>query len=169
MCAFHRTVSLQGRRGECAVAYFNTSWIIDRYEIEHVCQWQRLECTVDGTFVDDIESPIWKIERAFNASVHHPTASTVTIVTIECPDIQTIQNAQPVYYYHRPSVSSCEPEFQLDLPIHLRYGAHGIHHISPSPALSLILGTILCLVYLAIIITGENKKCCTQAQDADID
>lgn len=160
MCAFHRTVRLEGRPGECAVAYLSTSWIVDRYEIKRLCQWQRLECMVDGIFVDDLESPLWKVEQALNASGHPNSIGLITIVTAECP---LVQSTQPMYHYHSPISGDCEPAFQLDLPMHLRYGAQGMHHIAPSPVLSLLSAVILCLLYLTITIIrkgiSKNKKC----------
>ncbi|EFO63472.1 Hypothetical protein GLP15_3790 [Giardia lamblia P15] len=160
MCAFHRTVRLEGRPGECTAAYFNMSWIIDRYEIKRLCQWQGLECIVDGTFVDDLESPLWKIEQMFNASSDLNSTGLITIVTIECP---LVQSTQPMYHYHPPIASDCEPAFQLDLPVHLRYGAQGMNYIAPSPVLSLLAAAILCLVYLTVTIIAKgkskNKKC----------
>lgn len=166
MCAFHRTVRLEGRPGECAVAYFNASWIIGKYEIKHLCQWQRLECIVDGVLVDDIESPVWKIEMStLNTSAHYNTISPLTVVTVECP---VIQNTHSTYYYHNPSLNSCEPEFQLDLPIHLRYGAENTHLISPSPMLSLLSAVVMYMICLVVIITGKNKKCFVQTQNTKV-
>lgn len=148
------------------VAYFNASWIVDKYEIERLCYWQRLECIVDGVLVDDLESPLWKIERLVNASGDVGSVSPITIVTAECSNMQRMQTA---YYYHSPSVSYCISDFQLDLPVHLRYGAHGVPDIGPSPTLSLLSAAALCLIYLIVTIIYKNKKCFVQTQDTEVD
>lgn len=61
-----------------------------------------------------------------------------------------------MYHYHSPISGDCEPAFQLDLPVHLRYGAQGMHHIAPSPVLSLLSAVILCLLYLTITIIRKG-------------
>ncbi len=148
------------------VAYLNASWIVDKYEIERLCYWQRLECIVDGVLVDDLESPLWKIERLVNASRDVGSVSPITIVTAECSKMQRMQTA---YHYHSPSASYCIVDFHLDLPVHLRYGAHGVPDIGPSPTLSLLSAAALCLIYLIVTIIYKNKKCFVRTQDTEVD